>query len=79
MVQKRRMFERNEFVKKPETKGARFGDIKVATQNEILLQELLRYSGMLLGGPSAPGSSSRQAQPEKYGEEKRNVEERRVI
>jgi hypothetical protein len=33
---KRRRLERNEFVKKPETKGTRIRNIKVATQNEIL-------------------------------------------
>jgi hypothetical protein len=30
----RRRFERNEFVKKPETERTRITDIKVATQNE---------------------------------------------
>lgn len=74
---------RNEFVKKPETKGTRIRDIKVATQNEILLQGMLWYSGVLLAGPSAAGSSSQQAQPEKIRDEvggvKRNTEERREI
>jgi hypothetical protein len=82
-VVQRRRFERNEFVKKPETERTRITDIKVATQNET--QPSLCSSAALWRAASAvrwtenSGSSSRQAGPEKYKGEKRNAEERRII